>query len=92
MTAMERNPGSYNDTQDLVKYISLEEFVPNDTKNDVSKLLPDFSYRKVTKYDPNTIPDRDNFSGKNEKRQFEKNQLKNSTTDHIFLTMFLCST
>ena len=47
LTVMERHQSCYEDSQDLVKYVDLDEYVPEKTKKNIAKLLPDFSYDMV---------------------------------------------
>lgn len=45
MAAMEKDPSCYNDSQDMVKYISLEDFTPFDSKLKLAKMLPNFQHQ-----------------------------------------------
>jgi len=50
MAAMEKDPSSYRDSQDMVKYISLDDFSPLDKNLKLSKLLPSFNHEDVLIY------------------------------------------
>lgn len=55
MRALEEDPGRYND-KEIIKYIPLDKYLPDNIKKSLGETIKDFDYQKVSFLDSKPVP------------------------------------